>query len=126
MKKILLIILAAMSSAMAMAQKQTDIVFEADTINLGQFTEKDPIQTCVYTFTNTGDAPLVIHQAIASCGCTVPEYDKAPIKPGEKGRITVTYNGRGKMLGKFTKTISVRSNAKTGIKRLFLQGDMTK
>ncbi|MCF0188429.1 MAG: DUF1573 domain-containing protein [Bacteroidaceae bacterium] len=126
MKKFLLIILAAMSSAMAMAQKQADIVFEADTISLGQFTEKDPIQTCVYTFTNTGDAPLVIHQAIASCGCTVPEYDKAPIKPGEKGRITVTYNGRGKMLGKFTKTISVRSNAKTGIKRLFLQGDMTK
>lgn len=113
-------------SIACMAQKQAELVFESDTINLGVFSENDAIQRCVFRFTNTGDAPLLIHQAIASCGCTVPEYCKEPIRPGDKGEIKVTYNGKGKMLGLFTKTISVRSNAKNGIKRLFLRGEMVK
>ncbi|MCF0183428.1 MAG: DUF1573 domain-containing protein [Bacteroidaceae bacterium] len=125
MKKLVFAIAMALCATTAMAQKQAEIVFEADTINLGQFSEKDGVQTCEYTFTNKGDAPLVIHQAIATCGCTVPEFQNTPVKPGEKGKITVTYNGRGKLLGSFTKTISVRSNAKNGIKRLYLKGNMT-
>ena len=78
------------------------------------------------TITNTGDAPLVINQAFASCGCTVPTYTKDPVKPGEKGKIEVTYNGKGKVAGHFSKTITVRSNAKTEIVRLTIEGTMTK
>ena len=80
---------------------------------------------CVFKFTNVGDAPLIIHQAIASCGCTVPTYTKEPVKPGESGQIEVTYNGKGKFPGRFTKNITVRTNGKeTATVRLTISGDM--
>ena len=75
-------------------------------------------------FTNTGTAPLIIHQAFASCGCTVPTYTKEPIKPGEKGVIDVTYNGTDKFPGHFQKTITIRSNAISEVTRLIIEGDM--
>ena len=81
--------------------------------------------TCKFKFKNTGDGPLVIHQAIASCGCTVPQYPKEPIKPGESGEVTVTYNGAGKFPGHFRKTITLRTNSKNEITRLVVEGDMT-
>ena len=82
-------------AAFAQAGK-AEIKFDKTSHNFGQFSEKQPIQKCTFTFTNTGTAPLVINQAIASCGCTVPAYTKTPILPGKKGEITVTYNGTGK------------------------------
>ena len=69
-------------------------------------------------------APLVINQAVASCGCTVPSYPKAPIKPGEKGEIKITYNGKGKFPGHFKKTITIRTNATTEMTRLYVEGVM--
>ena len=56
------------------AQGKADIKFDKTSHNFGTFSENDPVVSCVFTFTNVGDAPLVIHQAVASCGCTVPEY----------------------------------------------------
>jgi hypothetical protein len=79
---------------------------------------------CTFTFTNTGDKPLVINQAVASCGCTVPTYTKTPVQPGESGTINVTYNGTGKFPGHFRKTITIRSNAKTEMVRLTIEGNM--
>ena len=110
-------------AAFAQAGK-AEIKFDKTSHNFGQFSEKQPIQKCTFTFTNTGTAPLVIHQAIASCGCTVPAYTKTPILPGKKGEITVTYNGTGKFPGHFKKTITVRSNATTEMTRLQVEGDM--
>ena len=103
---------------------KAEIKFDKTSHNFGQFSEKQPIQKCTFTFTNTGTAPLVINQAIASCGCTVPAYTKTPILPGKKGEITVTYNGTGKFPGHFKKTITVRSNATTEMTRLQVEGDM--
>ncbi len=60
---------------------------------------------------NSGDAPLVILNASASCGCTRPEYPKKPIQAGKKDRIKVTYNPAGRP-GEFTKNVTVRSNDK--------------
>ena len=106
--------------------KAAEIKFDTMTHDFGTFSEKDPIVQCTFTFTNVGTAPLIIHQAIASCGCTVPTYTKDPIKPGEKGTIEVTYNGQGKFPGKFRKTITVRTNAKnTAVSRLSIEGTMT-
>ncbi len=99
------------------------IQFETLTHDFGVFSEKEPIVKCVFKFTNVGTAPLVIHQAIASCGCTVPTYTKDPIKPGEQGVIEVTYNGTGKFPGRFTKNITVRTNAKEVV-RLTIKGEM--
>ncbi len=101
------------------------ITFDKTTHDFGVFSEDDPVVKCTFTFTNEGNAPLVIHQAIASCGCTVPTYTRMPVKPGEKGTIEVTYNGEGKYPGKFKKSITVRTNAKDPMVRLFITGDMT-
>ncbi|WP_297035129.1 DUF1573 domain-containing protein [Prevotella sp.] len=110
---------------MTMAQeKQASIKFEKINYNFGKFSEKEPVQKCVFTFVNQGTAPLVINQAIASCGCTIPSFTKTPIKPGEKGEIKVTYNGRGTFPGHFKKTITVRSNGVTELTRLYIEGVM--
>ena len=123
MKKIFimtLLLICGMTSAMAQ-----EIKFDKLTHNFGTFSEKDPVVTCVFTFTNAGDAPLIINQAVASCGCTVPEYTKTPIQLGEKGEIKVTYNGTGKFPGHFKKSITVRTNGKVEMTRLYIEGDMT-
>jgi uncharacterized cupredoxin-like copper-binding protein len=125
MKKILFMaVLFVCSLSSAMAQKQAEIKFDKMEHNFGTFAESQPVQKCTFTFTNTGDAPLVINQAVASCGCTVPSYTKEPIAPGKKGTISVTYNGKGKFPGHFKKTITVRSNAKTEMTRLYILGNM--
>lgn len=124
MKKFVLtccLLLCCIISAMA----QAEIKFEKLTHDFGKFSESSPKVSTVFKFTNTGNAPLVINQAVASCGCTVPQYTKAPIKPGESGEIKVTYNGAGKFPGHFKKSITVRTNAKVEMVRLYIEGDMT-
>lgn len=108
-----------------MAQKPAQIKFDATTHDFGTFSEKEPKVSCTFTYTNVGEQPLVINQAIASCGCTVPEYTKTPVKPGEKGEIKVTYNGTGKFPGYFKKSITVRSNGSVEMTRLYIEGNMT-
>ena len=110
---------------MALAQNPAQIKFEKTTHNFGTFSEKEPVVSCVFTFTNVGEQPLVINQAIASCGCTVAKYTKTPVKPGEKGQIEVTYNGEGKFPGHFKKSITVRTNGSVEMTRLYIEGDMT-
>lgn len=51
---------------------------------------------CTFRFTNTGNADLVISSHTASCGCTVPDYPKGAISPGDSGNITVVFNSNGK------------------------------
>ena len=109
----------------AMAQKPAQIKFDKTVHDFGTFSEKDPKVTCTFTYTNVGEQQLVINQAIASCGCTVPEYTKEPVKPGEKGEIKVTYNGAGKFPGHFKKSITVRTNGAVEMTRLYIEGDMT-
>lgn len=107
------------------AQAKADIKFENNSQHLGSFSEKDPVVHATFTFKNIGDSPLVVHEVITSCGCTVPSYSKEPIKPGGKGTIKVTYNGKGKPTGYFKKSIIIRTNAKTPTTRLFIEGSMT-
>jgi len=104
--------------------KQAEIKFDQLSHDFGTFNEKDGAVTCVFTFTNTGEAPLVINQAVASCGCTVPDWPKKPIMPGKKGEMKVTYNGKGKFPGHFKKTITVRTNGVTEMTRLYIEGTM--
>ena len=125
MKKIMVIcaMLLGMLSV-ANAEDKADISFDSITYDFGEFPETEPVQTCSFTFTNTGSAPLIINQATASCGCTVPTYTKTPIAPGEKGTIDVTYDGSGRIPGHFKKTITVRTNGTTEVVRLYIEGDM--
>ena len=112
------------SFTMAIAQKSAEIKFDKVTHNFGTFSEKEPVVSCTFTFTNVGEQPLVVNQAVASCGCTVPEYTKTPIQPGEKGEIKVTYNETGKFPGHFKKSITVRTNGTVEMTRLYIEGDM--
>ena len=66
---------------------------------------------CEFKFTNTGTEPLIISDAKGSCGCTVPEWPKTPIKPGETASIKVKYDT--KRVGPINKTVTVTSNATT-------------
>lgn len=127
MKKFLIMSVMLMASVcFAMAQQnQASIKFDKMIHNFGTFSEDQPTQKCVFTFTNVGTAPLFINQAVASCGCTIPSYTKAPIKPGEKGEIKVTYNGTGAFPGHFKKTITVRTNGVTELTRLYIEGVMS-
>ena len=125
MKKILLMsFMLMLSVCYASAQKQAQIKFDKLTYDFGKFSESTPVQKCTFTFTNVGDAPLVINQAVASCGCTVPKYTKKPIAPGQKGTLNVTYNGKGRFPGHFKKTITVRTNGKPEMTRLYIEGTM--
>ena len=105
-------------------QNQAEIKFDKTVHNFGTFSEKSPVQTAVFTFTNIGKEPLIINQAIASCGCTVPAYTKEPIQAGKTGTVKVTYNGKGKFPGHFKKPVTVRSNASNQMVRIYVEGDM--
>jgi len=120
----LLLLTVCFCWANAQQKKNAEIKFDKVTYDFGEFSENDPVQTCVFTFTNVGQAPLVINQAVASCGCTVPEYTKQPIMPGKKGEIKVTYNGKGKFPGHFKKTVTVRTNGVPEMTRLYIEGVM--
>ena len=61
---------------------------------------------------------------MASCGCTVPNYTKQPIAPGQKGQISITYDGKGRFPGHFKKTVTVRTNGKVELTRLYVEGVM--
>ena len=123
MKKFILTAFLSVFALIAFAAGEAEIKFEKTSHDFGTFPESEKV-TCTFKFTNTGDNLLVIHQAIASCGCTVPQYSKEPIKPGETGEIVVTYNGAGKFPGHFKKSITIRTNAKLEIVRLYVEGDM--
>lgn len=126
MKKYLFTAFLMLCSLVSFANQgnEAEIKFDKTSHDFGIFTESNSKVTCTFTFTNTGNKLLVIHQAIASCGCTVPEYPKEPIKPGESGKIVVTYNGEGRFPGHFRKSITIRSNAKQEIVRLYIEGEM--
>jgi len=62
-----------------------------------------------FTFTNTGEAPLIITSASGSCGCTVPSWPREPIAPGETGTIHVEFNSNGRP-GNQQKTVTLNAN----------------
>ncbi len=92
-----------------------DSVYDFGTINEGDIIEFS------FRFKNTGNKPLEIADAKASCGCTVPEKPTAPIKPGEMGFIKVKFNSDRKP-GEAHKSITVTSNAMPEFPELYLKG----
>lgn len=76
-----------------------------------------------YRFKNTGDKPLIISSANASCGCTVPEKPEQPIAPGDSGFIKVVFNSKGTG-GVIHKQVRVISNARPDFPLLTLEGEV--
>ena len=103
----------------ASANKMAVMTFDKTFHDFGQITQGTPQQT-VFTFTNTGDAPLIITDATSSCGCTIPDYPKnTPIAPGQQGQMVVNFNGSGQ--NQVTKTINVQANTANGSELLKIQ-----
>ena len=123
MKHIFTLLFAFCVMALTSASAEAVITFQKTTHDFGHFTEDKPV-SYKFVFENTGNEPLVIQQAISSCGCTVANFTKSPIKPGEKGEINVTYNGKGKMPGRFKKVITIRTNASNSLARIYITGEM--
>ena len=107
----LLLLLCLALPALAKAPKG-DARFETTTIDMGTIPENKGPRAVTFTFTNIGDGNLVITSATAQCGCTRPEYSEAPVAPGKKATVKVTYTPKGRP-GAFTKNVTVRlANAK--------------
>ncbi len=113
MKKLFLISIMAMFAVAGFAQ-QPVISFDKTTHDFGVVNQEDGNVTTVFTYTNTGDAPLILTQKPSTtCGCTMPDPKPAintPIAPGESGELSVTYAAATRP-GIISKTITVYSNA---------------
>lgn len=78
----------------------------------------------VFSFTNTGEAPLIISSATASCGCTVPQWPKEPISVGGTGEIHVSFNSKSKP-GIQNKTITITANTNPKTSRLNIKANVS-
>jgi hypothetical protein len=87
---------------------KTRITFEQINVELPEVVEGTQVKHS-FSFKNTGNHPLIIYSAYGSCGCTVPEYSKDPVLPGEKGKINIVFDSN-KRAGSNTKTVTVNAN----------------
>lgn len=97
----------------AQSATQPQIMFDNLEHHFGTITEGERVKH-TYTFQNVGNADLLVTDATASCGCTIPSWTKDPIKPGEKGEITVEFNSTNKM-GEIEKDVKVFTNANPAV-----------
>jgi hypothetical protein len=84
------------------------IKFEELEFKFGTIKQGDKIKHA-FKFKNAGKSDLIISAASGSCGCTIPEYSNAPIKPNEEGVVFVTFDSKGKH-GEQNKTVTVMAN----------------
>ena len=100
-------------------ETQTTIEISSIVLSLGSFPWKEE-QTGTFTLKNTGDKPLVIQDAVTSCGCLTVDYSRKPIRSGEKTMIQVRYKADNP--GYFNKVVTVYSNAKSSPLNLTVSG----
>lgn len=91
--------------------------------DFGNIKEGDVVSH-VFAFTNTGDVPLIISSATASCGCTVPQWPKEPVGVGGTGEIHVSFNSKNKP-GIQNKTITITANTNPKTSRLKIKANVS-
>ncbi|MFM2214003.1 MAG: hypothetical protein RL427_1266 [Bacteroidota bacterium] len=125
-KKIsLLFVLAALAMTTSCKKEVkgiTEITFENLEHDFGAITQGDKV-TYDFKFKNTGKTDLLIRGAKGSCGCTVPEYPKEPIAPGEGDVIKVSFNSAGK-IGDQIKSVTLFCNVSEGVKVLHIKSNI--
>lgn len=99
------------------------IKFDKETIDFGTTKLNKPV-TVQFEFTNVGKAPVIIENAQPSCGCTTPDWTKAPIVPGKKGIIKATYNAG--VVGHQNKAVFVSFKGIPATKELHMTGTVEK
>ena len=126
MKQIILITFLMFSLYCTGYGQETDhpgIVFDTLTYDFGLL-EKGCDATCSFSFVNRDETPVIITNVKSSCGCTVPEWPREPVIPGESGTIRVKYNTR--ITGTFQKTIHVHTNRNSQAIVLTVKGAVKK
>lgn len=95
------------------------LLLKKDVHDFGEIPQGKPVSV-EFVFTNDGDAPLLISDVVSVCGCTVPDFPKAPIATGKSSKIKVTYNAANK--GSFSKSITIKSNSEEESKVVTIKG----
>ena len=113
---------SGISPAPAAGSENVAISFKEINHDFGKINQGAKV-THEFEFTNTGTAPLIISNASASCGCTVPEYSKAPVAPGGRGIIKVVFDSAGKT-GMQHKVISLTTNANPPLTEIYMTGEV--
>jgi len=108
-------------TASAQDSQKAEFKFNEEKHDFGKVPQGTPVTT-VFEFTNIGQDPLIITDVRPTCGCTIADFTKTPVKNGEKGMIKITYNAA--FAAPFTKTIVVTSNATTPVKNLIIVGEV--
>ena len=86
--------------------------FDKTTHDFGVIQNGTPVET-VFSYTNTGQAPLVIADIKSTCGCTVPkDWSREPLNPGESSQFSVKFDGKGR--NNTSKTVTITANTQTG------------
>ena len=98
----------------------TKIEFQETSFDFGEIQE-GTLVTHVFTFKNTGEEPLILIDAKGSCGCTVPEWPRDPIFPGETASITVQFNSKNKA-GKRNQKVTLTANTNPQQTFVYLKG----
>ena len=106
--RFILFTLIILNSALSIAQ-QAEFKFKDKVQRLGKVNEGEVINTA-FTFTNTGDSPLIISDYKVACTCTKVSFPQEPILPGNTGEIKVNFDTSGK-IGYQDRTITLLSNA---------------
>lgn len=125
MKKSILVALSLLLCTMMFAQERKVMEFKERSHDFGTVAEELGKVTYIFRFINTSLSPLTLKSVKASCGCTTPEWSKAPVGPGEMGEIIVTYNTKGRP-GTFQKSITIIGDAGAGefVDKIFIRGQV--
>ena len=115
------VILGFALTASAQDSQKAEFKFNEEKHDFGKIPQGTPVTT-VFEFTNVGKEPLILTEVRPTCGCTIADYTKTPVKGGEKGTIKITYNAAA--AAPFNKTIVVKSNAVTPEKYLNIIGEV--
>jgi len=100
------------------------ITFEERVHDFGTILEKDGRVSHTFIFQNNGKTPVTINDIYSGCGCIGRALSKAPVKPGKKGEVTITFNPEYKS-GFFSKEVVVYSNSSQNYNRIWVQGIIT-
>jgi hypothetical protein len=123
MKKLFFSLAVAVISTGAFAQAKADDIakIQSETIDQGKIEVDHPV-TATFVVKNTSNKDLIIESANPTCGCTIGNYTKTPIKPGETGTIEGTYNAKG--LGVYEKHMTVKFAGADDMKSITIKGEV--
>ena len=96
------------------------MIFEKEVHDFGEIVEGEKVSYS-FKFTNTGKSDLIVSNASASCGCTVPHYPTDPIAPGEEGTIDVVFDSKNRP-GKVDKKVTIIANTVPNTKVIKITG----